>query len=174
MSISCTWPQYLHRFVARGFGDDYSFRRLSSLSFCFFSSSISSADSLLVMTDMLFSCEAVVSLLLQMSRALAKVSWRSWRSFFLTEFSRIPRTTRSRSSDSCRQVQKLQVCASVRRAVTYCSIVSPSFSALLLKTNRSYVSFVSPMKQYCVELVFVFTGFKLLSFVYFSCFLADN
>ena len=97
------------------------------------------ADGLLAMSDM-----AVVSLLLQMSRALAKVSWHSWRSFFLAELSQIPRTTRWRSSDSCSQVQKLQVCASVRRAVIYC----PSLWALLLKTNRLYVSFVLPMKHF--------------------------
>ena len=45
---------------------------------------------------------------------------------------------------SCKQAQKLHVCAIVRRAVTCCLTVSFSFFCRLLSMNRSYISFVSP------------------------------
>ena len=45
---------------------------------------------------------------------------------------------------SCKQAQKLHVCAIVRRAVTCCLTVSFSFFCRLLSMNCSHISFVSP------------------------------
>ena len=89
-------------------------------------------------------CFLVVSLLWQRSIALDRASFRSCNNFFWVALSLILMTSWSCMRESCKQVQKLQVWASVCRAVTYWSIVSFSFFCWLLKRNLSYVSFVLP------------------------------
>ena len=74
----------------------------------------------------------------------------------------MPRTKRSRSRESCRQLQNPHVCAKVRKAVMYWSTVSPSFCWRLLKLKRSYVSLVSPMQN---SANFVITASRSLLFV---------
>ena len=104
----------------------------------------------------------VVSALRQMSIVRWSVSFVSWRSFFLAQLSAMPRTKRSRSRESCTQLQNPHVCAKVRKAVMYWSTVSPSFCWRLLKLKRSYVSLVSPMQN---SANFVITASRSLLFV---------
>jgi hypothetical protein len=87
----------------------------------------------------LLSCFFIVSLLRQMSIALDNVSFGSCKSFFWVALSFIQSTKRSWMRESCKQAQKLQVCASFLSVVTYLSIDSSSLFCRLLKMKCLYV-----------------------------------
>ena len=103
------------------------------------------ASSLVCVSWSFFICFlSVVSLVWHIFIARDKVSFQSCKNFFWVVFSLIAMTNRSRMRESCKQAQKLHVCAIVRRAVTCCLTVSFSFFCRLLSMNCSHISFVSP------------------------------
>ena len=103
------------------------------------------ASSLVCVSWSFFICFlSVVSLVWHIFIARDKVSFQSCKNLFWVVFSLIAMTNRSRMRESCKQSQKLHVCAIVRRAVTCCLTVSFSFFCRLLSMNCSHISFVSP------------------------------
>ena len=123
LSKTWIWPQNLHVFPSFStnirFFFDLSKRLFGSchLSFIPCTSSLCAAE-------IVFNCEFVASVLLQMSIHFFRSSFLSCSSCLRVCLSRTPRTIRSRRMELCIQSQKLHVFASVCRPVGVKVIVS--------------------------------------------------
>lgn len=113
--LLCVPPQYLQRLVSDFCLSSRLENRCFGLSFD--AQFIASTSSGFSVTDLI--CCVVASLLLRISIARPNVTFFPCGNFLPVPLLRMSNTDLSRSGESCKQGQKLQDWASVRRAVTY-------------------------------------------------------